>query len=105
MAENELIDALQKAFGNCINIGALSERANEHQSRLNDHALAIKTLEIGNARREENEKNIISKLDAIASAVEELKCKPNKRYDLIWGIVVTTIITAIISIYISNIVK
>ena len=98
MAENtDLIDALNKIAANFMNFGALNERVAEHQIRLNSHADKVRELEINSARREENEKTIISKLDTIGSAVEEIKNKPSKRYELVWGIIVTAVITALVT--------
>ncbi len=98
MADNtELIDALNAVAVRCINFGAVSDRLTEHQSRLNSHGDKLRELEISNARREENEKTIISKLDTIGNAVEEIKNKPSKRYELVWGIVVTAVITAMVT--------
>ena len=98
MAENtDLIYALNKIAANFMNFGALNERVAEHQIRLNSHADKVRELEINSARREENEKTIISKLDTIGSAVEEIKNKPSKRYELVWGIIVTAVITALVT--------
>jgi predicted nuclease with TOPRIM domain len=98
MAEyTELVDAMQKAFSNSMNLGAINDRITEHQNRLNSHSDKMRELEINNARREENEKTIISKLDTIGSAVEEIKNKPSKRYELVWGIIVTAVITALVA--------
>jgi FixJ family two-component response regulator len=97
VAENaELIEALQKAFSNSMNFAALNEKVIEHQNRLNTQSDKMRELEINNARREEIEKTIISKLEAIGNAVEEIRNKPSKRYDMIWGIVATAIITALV---------
>ncbi len=100
--DNTIADALTKAVNNCFNMGALSQQVSELAGRANNHADRLRTIEVQNAVSEERNININTNLEAIKTNVEEIKNKPAKRMDSIWGYVVAAIIAAIVSIIASK---